>query len=423
VACRAAAVATGVGEIVRRPTVVARPQRPPEGLRSAGHTIVQRSTRAGQEVLPTPLQGRTPIAPEAVGHLWHGRAPVRSPIGHERIDGGVDDVPGRWRQRCGAGGGPQAPVPQPCRHDPPRHPPCQERGRLGVSQGMDGGLWGEATLAHHRCERLWEGGGGHRHRPVPGGEPPGARPHVLPGRSSPLQGPFGPWDIAVFAPCALTDPDQQALGVDIRDLSRCPLPEAKPTRVAHPSTQPSVRVLDPGQQGPDLVRTQYGGQVWDTPGSYEVKDGPRALPRPLVEEPDPRERHAAGALGDVLRMKQAEARLAALRFAELVGSTSIVASPLVNRGDITWLSLGGESPQRQVCQPTASECRHRHPPVRVERNPSYRVDSNKTIDRALEPRKRGGKRQVGGTTQKAPAPRFRSTRIRYPKRNGPCIRH
>ena len=280
----------------------------------------------------------------------------------------------------GAGGGPRALGAEQVLHDPPRHPPCQERGRLGVSQGMDGGLWGEATLAHHRVERLWEGGGGHRHRPVPGGEPPGARPHVLPGRSSPLQGPFGPWDIAVFAPLALTDPDQQALGVDIRDLSRCPLPEAKPTRVAHPSTHPSVRVLDQGQQGPDLVRTQHGGQLWDTPGSYEVKDGPRALPRPLVEEPEPRERHAAGALGDVLRMKQAEARLAALRCAELVGSTSIVASPWLHSGDITRLSRGGESPPRQVFQHTASECRPRHPPVRVALNPSPRVYSNKKID-------------------------------------------
>jgi hypothetical protein len=168
-------------------------------------------------------------------------------------------------------------------------------------------------------------------------------------------------------------------------------------------------VLDQGQQGPDLLRTQHGRQFLDTPGSYEVKDGPRALQRPLVEEPNPIEMNAEGALGDFLRIQQEEEILAELRFAELVGSASIVASQLLNRGDITLLSLGGESPQLQVFQHTASECRHRHPPVRVELNPSHRVYSNKMIDGALEPRKRGGKRQVGGTAQKATAQRFRST--------------
>jgi hypothetical protein len=168
-------------------------------------------------------------------------------------------------------------------------------------------------------------------------------------------------------------------------------------------------VLDQGQQGPDLLRTQHGGQCLDTPGSSEVKDGPRALPRPLGDEPHPLEIKAEGALGDFLRIPQDEARLAQLRFAEVVGSASLVASQWLHRGDITRLRLGGESPPLQGFQPTASACRHRHPPVRVELNPSHRVYSNKKIAGAWEPRKRGGKRHVGGTTQKATAQRFRST--------------
>ncbi len=51
---------------------------------------------------------------------------------------------------------------------------------------MDGGLVGEATLAPHRVARLLEGGGGHRHRPVPGGAQPEARPHALPVLASQL---------------------------------------------------------------------------------------------------------------------------------------------------------------------------------------------------------------------------------------------
>ena len=122
-------------------------------------------------------------------------------------------------------------------------------------------------------------------------------------------------------------------------------------------------MLDQGQQGPDFLRTQHGGQCLDTPGAYEVKDGPRALQRPLVEEPNPLEMHAERALGDFLLIQQEEAILAELRFAELVGSTSIVASQLPNSGDITRLGLGGEAPQLQVFPHTASERVPGDPPV------------------------------------------------------------
>ena len=145
-----------------------------------------------------------------------------------------------------AGGGPQAPMPQQCLHDSPRPPPCHERGRLSVAQGMDGGLLGDAALAHHRFDRLLEGGGGHRHRPVLSGAQPEARPRVLTVRASQLQGPVSQWSRAVLPPVALTDPDQHALGGDIRDLELCPFPEAEPTRVDHPQTHPRVRALDQG---------------------------------------------------------------------------------------------------------------------------------------------------------------------------------
>ena len=91
-------------------------------------------------------------------------------IGHEGIDDGVHDVPGRWRQMCVAGSGPQTPMTQQFLKNPQRHPPFQEMGRIGVPQGMDGGIFGDPTLAHHRFERLLQGGGGQGHRSVPGRE-------------------------------------------------------------------------------------------------------------------------------------------------------------------------------------------------------------------------------------------------------------
>jgi hypothetical protein len=103
--------------------------------------------------------------------------------------------------------------------------------------------------------------------------------------------------------------------------------EAEPTRVEHPQTHPSVGVLDQRQQGPDLSRTQHDGQSLGAPGSHKVENGPRALQRPLVEAPNPLEVNAEGALGDFLLVQQEEAILAELRFAELVGSAFIVASP------------------------------------------------------------------------------------------------
>jgi hypothetical protein len=164
---------------------------------------------------------------------------------------------------------------------------------------------------------------------------------------------------------ALADPDQQAWGVDSRDLPRCPCPEATPARVEPPPTHPRVRGLDQGQQGPDLSRTQHDGPWLGAPGAHEGEDWPRALPRPLGEAPEPLEVKADGALGDVRLVQQAEEIVAERRVAELVGSASIVASQWVNSGDITRLGRGGKPPPLQVCEPTASEGSHRDPPVRV----------------------------------------------------------
>ena len=191
---------------------------PAEGLGPAVEQIVHGATMAGQEVLPTPLQVLTPIAPEDVGHLWHGRAPARSEIGHKGRDRGVHDVPGRGRQRRVAGGGPRAPVAQQFLNDPPRHAALQQMGGVGMPERVAGGIFRDAVLAHHELEGLLEGGRRQGCLRVPGREQPGSGACALPVRAQQLQGPFDQWHRAVFAPLALADPDQHALGVDIRDL-------------------------------------------------------------------------------------------------------------------------------------------------------------------------------------------------------------
>src|SRR5882724_6701096 len=177
---------------------------------------------------------------------------------------------------------------------------------------MDGGLFGETTLAHDRFERLLERGGGQGRGPVPGRDQPGAGPPELPVLSSQLPGPVGQWYRAVFAPLALADQDQHTLGIDVRDLQWGPLPKAKPTSVDQPPAQPGCRVLDQGKEIPHVPRTEHDRQFLDIPGAHTVEDGPRSLERQLVEEPDPVEVDAEGALGDVLLIEQGEEILAQL---------------------------------------------------------------------------------------------------------------
>jgi len=86
-----------------------------------------------------------------------------------------------------------------------------------VPQGMDGGLLGEPTLAHHHCARLVAGGGGQGRRAVPGGDP-GAGPLALPVLPPSLQPPRGSRREAVVAPCALVPPHEQPLRLEVGDL-------------------------------------------------------------------------------------------------------------------------------------------------------------------------------------------------------------
>lgn len=176
----ATAVAAGVVDVVCLTAMRALQQLPAQGLGPAVDKIVHGATRAGQEALAKPFPIVRPIAPEDIGHLWHERAPARAEIGHKGVDGGVHDVQGRWRQRGVTGRGTRALVAQQFLNDPQRDPPRSQVGRLGVPQGLDGGLFGETTLAHHRVERLLEGGGGQGRGPVPGGEPPGTGSPELP---------------------------------------------------------------------------------------------------------------------------------------------------------------------------------------------------------------------------------------------------
>jgi hypothetical protein len=106
-------MAAGVVDIVFVPTLVARQQVSASGLSPTVDQIVPGATMAGQETLTAACPIVWSIAPEDVCHLWHRRAPTRSEIGHEGIDGGVHDVQGRCRQLRIAGGGTRALVAQP----------------------------------------------------------------------------------------------------------------------------------------------------------------------------------------------------------------------------------------------------------------------------------------------------------------------
>ena len=289
--------------------------------------------------------------------------------------------------------GPRALGAEQFLNHPQRHPPFQQMGRIGVPQRMDGGIFGETTLAHHRVERILEGGGGQGYWLAPGGEQPGPGVLELPGRSPQLQGPFGQGHITVLAPVASSDPDPHALGVDVRDLQRRPFRQAQSTGLDHPQPHPGLRVVDQGQQGADLLRTQHERQFLALAGANARQDWPRSLERNLVEEFDPVEMDAERALGDLLLIEQEEEVRAELLFAELVGSAPVVLSQLVNGLDITLLGPGGEPPQLQVFAHTVSEGSHRDPPVRVGHDLSHKAsgeqDDTGSLRRATEGEKDG----------------------------------
>jgi hypothetical protein len=148
-------------------------------------------------------------------------------------------------------------------------------------------------------------------------------------------------------------------------------------------------VFPQSQQLPDFLRTQHDRQLLALPGSHEVEDWPRPLPRALVEEPDPLEVNPEGALRDLLLIEQEQKILAALLFAALVGSAPIVLSQMMNGFDITLLGLGGETSKLQVCEHALSEGSHRDPPVCVGHDRSTGVYSNSKIWSHSAAQKRG----------------------------------
>jgi len=126
------------------------------------------------------------------------------------------------------------------------------------------------------------------------------------------------------------------------------------------------------------------------PGTDKLEDRPRSPQGALRQEADPREVKAEGALGDLLFIQPAQAVLAELLVADLVGSAWVVVSQLADSGEITLWGLESEPPPRQVFAHTASAWGHGDPPVRVEQHPSHRVYSHRKI---REPSERRTKRR------------------------------
>ena len=234
----------------------------------------------------------------------------------------------------------------------------------GVPTRGHGGVGGEATLAHHERNGLLEGGRRERRLLVSRGEHPGPGARTLPVDPSPLQGPFGHGHQAVFAPCALSDTDQQALRIKVRDLERRPFPSAQPTRRDQLQTPAGVRAFDQGQPGAHCLWTPHDGQWLAGPGTDAREDGPRALPRALVEALDALQVEASRALRDLFLMDHVAAGRPDLLCTDLIGSPSVVVGQVVDGVQRARLRLGGQTPEWQVCAHPASERRHGHPPVR-----------------------------------------------------------
>ncbi len=356
VARGATPVAAGVVGIVLLTAVLPRPQVSAQGLGPAVDQISHRAALAGQESRAKPLLRGEPIAPEDVRHRWQARGPTRFEIGYEGVDGGVHDGDGVGRQMRVARGGPGALVPEECWDDAPRHAPLEEMGRLGVPERVHRGVFGEATLAYHELRGRLEGGRRERRLRGPSGEPPGPGARALPGSPPPLQSPCGQGHQAVFAPVALADAD----------------PQAQPTRIHHLQTHPGFRAWSPGQQGAHVLRTQHDGQLLAGPGMDECEDRPRALQRALGEKPDPIELDASRALGDLLLMEQGEDVLPEFLFAHVIGSPAVVLSQVCDGFERAVLGPGSQAPELEIFQHTASERRHRDPPVRGEHHGSKR---------------------------------------------------
>jgi hypothetical protein len=81
------------------------------------------------------------------------------------------------------------------------------------------------------------------------------------------------------------------------------------------------------------------------PGTDALEDRPRALPRALVEEPDPIEMEASRALGDLLLIEHVKDVLPGLLFADVLGSPSVVLSQVFDGFERALLGPGGQAPE------------------------------------------------------------------------------
>jgi hypothetical protein len=280
-----------------------------------------------------------------------------------------------------AGGGPGALVAAPCLNAAP-WPPCARRGgasawRRGWTEASCGlPLWRTTAL-----KVLWRaGGGGPRAGPVSGGEPPGAGPLALPRRSPSRAHSGGQGDEAVFPPLALAHPHQHPVGITVGDVPLGPRAQTQPAGIDQPETQPGVRRLDQGAPWPDLLHTQHAGQLLALPRSNAVEDGPRSLPRQLIEARDPREMHPAGALRDFLLLQQAAEVWPPLLCTEVVGRALVVVGQRVDRGDIALVGRGGEPAPLDVLAHATSSWGHGHPPGRGMHDLLQTVATNRNID-------------------------------------------
>ena len=268
------------------------------------------------------------------------------------------------RQRRVAGGATETLGAQECLADAPRPTPRDEMRGPGVPQRGQGGVFGEATRAHHARTGLLAGGRRTRRLLVSRGAPPGPGARTRPADPSPLPGPFGHGHPAVLAPWARSATDPPALRIQVRDRSRPPFPSAQPTRRDQLPTPAGVRAWYPGQPGAHVLRTQHDGPCVAVPGTDALEDGPRALPRALVEALASRQVEASRALRDLLLMAHGEAVLPDRLCTARRGSPPVVWGQVCDGFQIARLSRGGSTPAWQVFAHTASERRHGHPPVR-----------------------------------------------------------
>jgi hypothetical protein len=182
------------------------------------------------------------------------------------------------------------------------------------------------------------------------------------------------------------------LHVDVRDLQLRARSQAQPAGLDHAQTHLGGRVVNQSQEVPDLLPTQDDRQRLALLGSNAIEDRPWSLPRALVEASDPVEVKAERALGDLLLLQEEAEGVAELLVADVIRSPSVVLGQMFDGFEIALRGPGGQAPELEVFQQTASERSHRDPPVRGEPRRSQKVTTNQEDRwqvRAKEDRKRG----------------------------------